>query len=76
MGVAYDPMTNKLYAMGGDANGGGFFDSTNLVDELPLGSWPAGSWVILAAEPDIAESAGEPGRVLRVWRDLECWGHL
>ena len=44
-GVAYDPATNKLYALGGDANGGGFFDSNNRVDELPLGSWPAGFWV-------------------------------
>src|SRR6185369_9568371 len=33
-GLAYDAGTNKLYAMGGDANNGGFFDSTNLVDEL------------------------------------------
>ena len=45
-GVAYDPATNKLYALGGDANAGGFFDSTNRVDELPLGSWPDGFWVI------------------------------
>jgi hypothetical protein len=44
-GVAYDTATNKLYALGGDANGGGFFDSTNLVDELALGSWPAANWV-------------------------------
>jgi hypothetical protein len=48
-GLAYDPGTNKLYAMGGDSSGGGFFDSTNLVDELSLGSWPGGSWT---ASPD------------------------
>jgi hypothetical protein len=47
-GVSYDAGTNKLYALGGDTNGGGFFDSTNLVDELAVGSWPAGSW---AASP-------------------------
>jgi N-acetylneuraminic acid mutarotase len=47
-GVSYDPGTNKLYALGGDTTGGGFFDSTNLVDELAVGSWPAGSW---AASP-------------------------
>jgi len=28
-GMAYDPTTNKLYALGGDTQGGGFFDSTN-----------------------------------------------
>jgi len=44
-GLAYDAGTNKLYALGGDAGGGGFFDSTNLVDELSLASWPAGSWM-------------------------------
>ena len=43
-GLAYDPGTNKLYALGGDAAGGGFFDSTNLVDELSIASWPAGTW--------------------------------
>ena len=44
-GLAYDTGTNKLYALGGDVTGGGFFDSTNLVDELSVGSWPGGSWV-------------------------------
>ena len=47
-GLAYDAGTNKLYALGGDTPGGGFFDSTNLVDELSVASWPAGSW---AASP-------------------------
>ena len=42
-GLAYDAGTNKLYAMGGDANNGGFFDSTNLVDELSVAGWPAGT---------------------------------
>src|ERR1051326_5118325 len=44
-GLAYDSGTNKLYALGGDTQGGGFFDSTNEVDELPVGTWPAGTWV-------------------------------
>ena len=50
-GLAYDAGTNKLYALGGDSNGGGFFDSTNLVDELSVASWPAGSWV--ASPPNL-----------------------
>src|SRR5437867_11210882 len=50
-GLAYDAGTNKLYALGGDAPGGGFFDSTNLVDELPVGTWPAGTWV--ASPPNL-----------------------
>ena len=44
-GLAYDAGTNKLYALGGDLPGGGFFDSTNAVDELSVASWPAGSWM-------------------------------
>lgn len=43
-GLAYDSCQNKLYALGGDASGGGFFDSTNEVDELSVASWPAGTW--------------------------------
>jgi hypothetical protein len=40
-GLAYDAGTNKLYALGGDLPGGGFFDSTNAVDELSVATWPA-----------------------------------
>ena len=40
-GLAYDPGTNKLYALAwGSANDGNFFNSTNLVDELDLSGWP------------------------------------
>ena len=35
-GLAYDAGNNTLYALAGDLQGGGFFDSTNEVDELPL----------------------------------------
>ena len=44
-GLAYDVGTSKLYALGGDTTDGGFFDSTNLVDELSVASWPAGTWM-------------------------------
>ena len=50
-GLAYDAGTNKLYALGGDLPGGGFFDSTNAVDELSVASWPAGSW--MPSPPDL-----------------------
>ena len=44
-GLAYDGGTNKLYTLGGDlGNDGNFFNSTNLVDELDVGSWPGGTW--------------------------------
>jgi hypothetical protein len=50
-GLAYDAGTNTLYALGGDATGGGFFDSTNLVDELSVAAWPAGTWT--ASPPNL-----------------------
>ena len=43
-GLAYDAGMNKLYALGGDVQGGGFFDSTNEVDELDVTGWPGGTW--------------------------------
>jgi hypothetical protein len=43
-GLSYDAGTNKLYAMGGDLQGNGFFDSTNEVDELDVSGWPGGTW--------------------------------
>jgi hypothetical protein len=43
-GLAYDPGTDKLYSLGGDNQGGGFFDSTDEVDELDISGWPAGTW--------------------------------
>ena len=39
---------NTLYALGGDANGGGFFDSTTAVDSLDVSAWPSGSWASVA----------------------------
>jgi N-acetylneuraminic acid mutarotase len=50
-GLAYDAGTNTLYALGGDADGGGFFDSTTAVDELSLAGWPGGTWT--ASPPDL-----------------------
>ena len=51
-GLAYDAGTNKLYALGGDLpNDGNFFNSTNLVDELDVASWPGGTWT--ASPPDL-----------------------
>ena len=45
-GLAYDAGNNTLYALAGDTQGGGFFDSTTEVDQLPLATWPAGVWVL------------------------------
>ena len=34
----------KLYAAGGDVDGGGFLEETALVENLDLTAWPQGSW--------------------------------
>jgi hypothetical protein len=38
---------SHLYMLGGDLDGGGAFDATNLVEELDLSTWPAGTWTDL-----------------------------
>jgi len=44
-GLAYDAGTNKLYALAGDLpNDGNPFNSTNLVNDFDVGSWPGGNW--------------------------------
>ncbi len=46
--LAYDPAGNSLYAIGGDADGGGYFDTQSEVDQLDISAWPAGTWVVSA----------------------------
>jgi hypothetical protein len=36
--------SRRLYAMGGDSNGGGAFDATALIEYLDYTSWPSGAW--------------------------------
>jgi hypothetical protein len=36
----------KLFAIGGDSNGGTFFDESAQVDELETANWPSGTWVM------------------------------
>jgi hypothetical protein len=51
-GLAYDAGTSSLYALAGDLpNDGNPFNSTNLVDELNVGSWPGGTWT--SSPPDL-----------------------
>ena len=39
---------SRLYAQGGDSNGGGGFDATDLVEYLDLAAWPGGTWTDLS----------------------------
>ncbi len=60
-GLAYDPSTNSLYALGGDANGGDFFESTTAVDQLPLSDWPGGTWTVSPPDLPLPERQGNQG---------------
>lgn len=40
--------SSSLYAIAGDANGGGAFDPTNLVESLDHTAWPGGAWTNIA----------------------------
>ena len=39
--------SSHLYILGGDLDGGSAFDATDLVEELDLSTWPAGTWTDL-----------------------------
>ncbi len=60
-GLAYDSFRNKLYAIGGDASGSTYFDSTDLVDELDLTAWPGGAWVSSPPNLPSARQANQGG---------------
>lgn len=50
----------RLYAMGGDTNGGSFFDATTLVEYLDHTSWPSGAWTD-ASDPLSSALTGHGG---------------
>lgn len=50
-----------LYAIGGDANNGGFFDHSQLVERLDYTAWPGGTWTDISdpiEQPTSAFSGG------------------
>jgi N-acetylneuraminic acid mutarotase len=61
----------KLFVLGGDTTGGGYFDSTTAVDELDVSTWPAGSWVssppVLPNPARQANQAGFTSSDGRIW---------
>ncbi len=52
---------SKLFAIGGDLNGGGFFDFSTQVDELETSSWPAGTWAASASNLPSARQGNQAG---------------
>ena len=51
----------KLFAIGGDANGGSYFDPQTEVDELDLGAWPSGTWTVSPPALTSARQANQAG---------------
>ena len=52
---------SKLFSIGGDANGGGFFDPSPEVDELETAGWPSGSWASSPPELPSALQGNQAG---------------
>jgi len=63
----------NLYAMGGDADGGGALDATALLELLPLGNWPGGSWIEAADPLPAALTAQRSGACASVRTEGVIW---
>jgi hypothetical protein len=61
-----------LYAIGGDANGGGSADETDLVERLDLSAWPFGSWEDIS-DPLTAPRAANAGFCSEAVTGGEIW---
>lgn len=69
LGLAYDSVAGKIFAIGGDATGGGYFDPTALVDELDVSTWPAGMWTASSPVLPSVRQANQAGfySTGRIW---------
>ena len=63
----------KLFAIGGDTTGGGFFDVSAQVDELETSTWPSGSWVNSLPNLPSARQADSAGFFTRGRVGGEIW---
>ena len=52
---------SKLFAIGGDSNGGSFFDPSVQVDELETSSWPGGAWTSSPSNLPSVRQANQAG---------------
>ena len=64
---------SKLFAMGGDSTGGGFFDVSAQVDELETSTWPSGSWISSPPNLPSARQANSAGFFTRGRVGGEIW---
>ena len=71
--LAHSASDNKLYAIGGDADGGGFWEHTDTVWSLDLSAWPAGAWVDTADPIPLVLSANNAGFYTDIGFDNGVW---
>lgn len=62
-----------LYAIGGDNNGGGYFDPTSSVDRLAWADWPGGAWESLADALPTGRTSNNAGFCTNVVAGGEVW---
>ncbi len=63
----------NLYAISGDANGGGAFDPTTAVDRLDWTAWPGGSWASLGDPLPVARTAVNSNFCTEAMAGGEVW---
>ena len=59
--LALAATAGALYAIGGDRNGGWFFEPTKTVEWLDLADWPAGAWENVSDPIPVAFTANNAG---------------
>jgi uncharacterized repeat protein (TIGR01451 family) len=62
-----------LYAMGGDEDGGSFFDPSDLFERLDLSGWPGGAWTDTADPLPIQISANNAGFCAQAFGNSAVW---
>jgi hypothetical protein len=62
-----------LYAMGGDQNGGGFFEPTTTAQRLDLSTWPSGTWTDLGDPLPSIRQANQAGFCTTAISGGEVW---
>ena len=62
-----------LYAIAGDADGSGFFNSSNLFERLDLSTWPAGTWSDTGDPLPIKVTANSAGFCAEAFENSAVW---
>jgi N-acetylneuraminic acid mutarotase len=63
----------NLYAIGGDADGGGAFDAVTTTEALDLSAWPGGTWTDIGDPLSVGLTANNAGFCTEARADGEVW---